>query len=108
MRYRSILLSTLLLSLAAPGLALASSGDLGAIIESFVSRHFPDATSHLWIINSAQWDGDEMVVDVDTVVVEKQRLSIESRDLLLTVKGELAATQQSPLENGPDCQPEET
>lgn len=54
MRHRWILLSTILLSLAAPGLALASADNLDAIIESFDSRHFPDATSHPWIINDTQ------------------------------------------------------
>lgn len=49
-----------------------------------------------------------MVVDVDTVVVEKQRLAIENYDLLLIVKGELAAAQRISLENGLDCQSEET
>lgn len=82
-------------------------GDLDAIIASFVSRQFPDATSHPWIFNDTQWDGDEMVVDVDAVVVEKQRPSIENHYLLLIVKGERAAAQRIPLENGPDCQSEE-
>ena len=108
MRHRWILLSLLLLSLAVPGLTSASTGDLGTIIEGFITRHFPDATSHLWVVNSTQWDGDEMVVDVRTVVVEKQQpAAVENRYLLLIVKGELAAAQRIPLEDGADCQPEE-
>lgn len=106
---RLFLLGTLLISLITPGWTYASTGDLGAIIEGFVTRHFPDATSHLWVVNGTQWDGDEMVVDVRTVVVEKQLPApIENRYLLLIVKGELAATHRVPLEDGADCQPEET
>jgi hypothetical protein len=109
MHYRWILLSMVLFSFAAPGLTLAGTGDLGAIIEGFITRHFPDATSHLWVVNSTQWDGDEMVVDVRTVVVEKQLpIPIENRYLLLIVKGKLAAMHRVPLEDGADCQPEQT
>jgi len=109
MRHRWILLSALLLSLTSPGLAHASTGDLGAIIEGFVTRHFPNATSRLWVINSTQWDGDEMVVDVHTFVVEKQEpTAIENRYLLLIVEGKLTAAQRIPLDSGPECQPEET
>jgi hypothetical protein len=89
-------------------LASASTGDLGSIIEGFITRHFPEATSHLWVVNSTQWDGDEMVVDVWTVVIEKQQpATIENRYLLLIVKGQLTAAQRIPLEDGPGCQPDE-
>lgn len=106
---RILLLSTLLISLLSPGWTYASTGDLGAIIEGFVNRHFPDATSHLWVVNSTQWDGDEMVVDVRTVVVEKRVPAlIENRYLLLIREGKLAAAQRIPLEDDAGCQPEET
>jgi hypothetical protein len=104
-----LLLSTLLIALSSPNWTYASTGDLGAIIEGFVTRHFPDATSHLWVVNSTQWDGDEMVVDVHTVVMEKQLPApVENRYLLLIVKGELTAVHRVPLEGEIGCQPEET
>lgn len=110
MRPRSWFLSTLLLlSLTAPGWAYASTSELGIIIEDFVTRHFPDATSHIWIVNGTEWDGDEMVVDIRTTVIEKQLPApIENRYLLLFKEGKLTAAQRIPLEDGTDCQREET
>ena len=63
-------LSMLLICLALilPAGVSASTGDIGSIIEGFVTRHFPDAASHFWVVNGTQWDGDEMIVDVNTVV----------------------------------------
>ncbi|MEC4890541.1 MAG: hypothetical protein RI101_10815 [Nitrospira sp.] len=108
MRNRWSLLAVLLCTLASPGLAQASTGELGTIIESFVTHHFPDATSHVWIVNGTQWDGDEMVVDVRTIVVERQLPApIENRYLLLIKEGKLTAVQRVPLEDGSDCQPDE-
>lgn len=110
MRPRLWLLSTvLLISLTVPGWAHASTSELGTIIEGFVTRHFPDATSHLWIVNDTQWDGDEMVVDLYTYVVEKQQsAALENRYLLLIVAGRLTAVQRIPVGSGADCQREET
>lgn len=110
MRPRFRLLSTLLFfTLTAPGWAHASTSGLGTIIEDFVTRHFPDATSHVWIVNGTEWDGDEMVVDVRTMVIEKQLPApIENRYLLLIKEGKLTAAQRIPLEDGADCQREET
>ena len=109
MRYRLSLLLVFLCIVAIPCLSQASAGDVTTIIETFVARHFPDATSHLWIINGTQWDGDEMVVDVSTVVMERQLPApIENRYLLLIKEGKLAAAQRIPLEEGADCQREET
>jgi hypothetical protein len=103
-----LLNALLLFSLTSPGWTYASTGDLGAIIEGFVTRHFPDATSHMWVVNSAQWDGDEMVVDVYTYVVEKQQpATLENRYLLLIVEGKLTAVQRIPFDSGSDCQPED-
>jgi hypothetical protein len=98
----------LCLALWSPVGASASSGDVGSIIESFVTRHFPDASSHFWVVNATQWDGEEMIVDVNTVVVQRQQPQpVANRFLLLIVAGKLEAAQNIPLEAEPDCSPEE-
>ncbi|HKR80497.1 MAG TPA: hypothetical protein VJR69_12400 [Nitrospira sp.] len=109
MRYRWILLGTLLsLSLFAPPI-MASTGDIGTIVEKFVVRQFPDAASHYWVINKTQWDGDEMIVDLQTVVTERRDTEPTlSRFLLLIVAGELKGSQNVPLEPEADCRTEET
>jgi hypothetical protein len=49
-----------------------------------------------------------MIVDVNTVVVQRQRPEpIASRFLLLIVSGKVEAAQNIPLEAQPDCQAEE-
>jgi hypothetical protein len=99
------------LVLWSPGGLSASTedtGDIGSIIESFVTRHFPDAASHFWVVNGTQWDGDEMIIDVETVVVQRQQPQpLTNRFLLLIVSGKVEAAQNIPLETPPDCQPEE-
>jgi hypothetical protein len=108
MRYRGILIGTLLGLLFLPAWAQASTGDLGTIIENFVARQFPDAASHFWVINQTQWEGDEMIVDVHTIVKEPREVNPTlSHFLLLIVAGELKAVQNVPLEPGADCQAEE-
>ncbi len=98
-----------LLTLFAPSISSANTSELGMIIESFIAGHFPDATSHVWIVDGTVWDGDEMVVDVRTTVLEKQLPApIENRYLLLIKEGKLTAAQRIPLEDGADCQREET
>jgi hypothetical protein len=96
------------LAFLAPGLGLATTDDVGNIIESFVAERFPNALSHFWVINATQWDGDEMVVDVNAVVFE-QRLQepVASRFLLLIVAGRIEAAQSVPLEGGADCRTDE-
>jgi hypothetical protein len=107
-RYRFSLL-LLCLALWSPAGVSASTGDIGSIIEGFVTRHFPDAASHFWVVNGTQWDGDEMIVDVNTVVMPRQQLEpIANRFLLLIVSGKVEAAQNIPLEAEPDCKPEET
>ncbi len=109
MRHRWIAGVAVGLSLFFAAGAHASTGDIGAIIEGFVTSHFPDAASHLWVVNSTQWDGDEMVVDVNTIVVEKQKAEpIENRFLLLIVAGKLTAAQNVPLDKDAECGKEET
>jgi hypothetical protein len=107
-RWLLISIAAFCLGLSVPEWSAASTGDLGAIIEGFVTRHFPDASSHFWIVNDTQWDGDEMVVDVHTIVMEKQHSEATiNRYLLLIVEGKLAAAQRVPLGDGVECQPEE-
>jgi len=107
MGLRWILTATLFVSLACPALAPASTGDVGAIIEKFVVRQFPQSISHYWVINETQWDGDEMIVDVHTIVQERRgQEPTLSRYLLLIVAGELKGSQNVPLEPGADCREE--
>jgi len=94
--------------LALPALAEASTGDIGSIIEKFVVRQFPDSVGHYWVINDTQWDGDEMIVDVQTIVQARKEVDPTlNRFLLLIVAGELKAAQNIPVGPGADCQPEE-
>lgn len=108
MRHRRILVGVLSGLLILPTLAQAGTGDIGTIIEKFVVRQFPDSASHYWVINETQWDGDEMIVDVHTIVIERRDTEPTlSRFLLLIVAGELKGSQNIPLEPGTDCKAEE-
>jgi hypothetical protein len=108
MRSRWILLGTLLWSLVCTWPSQASTGDIGSIVEKFVVRQFPDAASHYWVINETQWDGDEMIVDVQAIVKERRDTEPTlSRFLLLIVAGELKGSQNVPLEPAADCRTEE-
>jgi len=90
MRYAWIVLGILLWAGSFSPPTLASTGDIGMIVEKFVVRQFPDAASHYWVINETQWDGDEMIVDVQAVVTERRNTEPTlSRFLLLIVAGEL-------------------
>jgi hypothetical protein len=103
-----ILTVVLLGLLALPTFAQASTGDIGSIIEKFVARQFPDSIGHYWVINDTQWDGDEMIVDVHTIVKERHEVDPTlNRFLLLIVAGELKGVQNIPLEPGADCRAEE-
>ena len=108
MRYRWILLANLLLLTFFGSPTMASTGDLVTIVEKFVVRQFPDAASHYWVINETQWDGDEMIVDLQTIVTERRDTEPTlSRFLLLIVEGELKGSQNVPLEPAADCRLEE-
>jgi hypothetical protein len=108
MHYRWILLGVLVWAGTFTPPILASTGDIGTIVERFVVRQFPDAASHYWVINETQWDGDEMIVDVQTVVTERRDMEPTlSRFLLLIVAGELKGSQNVPLEPAADCRPED-
>jgi hypothetical protein len=103
-----LLVASLVALLGLPLAAEASTGDLGSIIEKFVVRQFPDAIGHYWVINETQWEGDEMIVDVHTIVREKHDVDPTlSRFLLLIVAGDLKGAQNIPLEPGADCRAEE-
>ncbi len=108
MRHQWVIIGALCGILTIPMLAQANTGDVGTIIETFVARQFPDATGHYWVINETRWDGDEMIVDVHTIVNERRETEPTlSRFLLLIVAGELKGVQNVPLEPGASCQPEE-
>ena len=88
--------------------AMTDIGDIGTIIESFVTKQFPDAASHFWVVNETQWDGDEMVVDVNTIVTERRQAPpMASRFLLLIVQGRLKGIQNIPLDAEAECQKEQ-
>ena len=108
MRYRWMLLGLLLWAGSFTPPILASTGDIGSIVEKFVVRQFPDAASHYWVINETQWDGDEMILDVQTVVKERRDAEPTlNRFILLIVAGELKGSQNVPLEPEADCRTEE-
>jgi hypothetical protein len=108
MRHEWIILGALCGILFLPAFARTSTSDVWTIIETFVVRQFPDAASHYWVINGTQWDGDEMIVDVHTVVNERRKAEPTlSHFLLLIVAGELRGVQSIPLGPGADCRAEE-
>jgi hypothetical protein len=107
MHYRRMLLGTLLWIGTFTPPILASTGDIGSIVEKFVVRQFPDAASHYWVINETQWDGDEMIVDVQTIVKERRDTEpMLNRFILLIVAGEVKGSQNVPLEPAADCREE--
>lgn len=95
---------SLLVSVSAP----ASTGDLSSVIEGFIAKQFPRAQSYFWVVNGTQWQtDDEVVVDLNTTVLEgTSRSATENRFLLLVVDGKLAAAQNIPLDSSVDCEPE--
>ncbi|HMZ56254.1 MAG: hypothetical protein JSR64_20585 [Nitrospira sp.] len=104
---RLILLAGLALA-ASPTYAMTDPGDIGTVIESFVTRQFPDAASHFWIVNDTQWDGDEIIVDMNAIVTEqRQTPPTESRFLLLIVEGQIKGIQSIPLDTAAECQKEQ-
>lgn len=87
---------------------LASTGDLSSEIERFVVKQFPESERHFWVVNQTEWQSeDEVMVDVNTVVVNRHQPGpVESRFLLLIVEGKVAAAQRIPLGPEVNCQPE--
>lgn len=110
MRNTAAVLICLLAALWQSAPAKASRGDISTIIEGFMAKQFPEAKSHFWVVNGAQWQTeDEIVVDVNTVVLAKaDQAPTENRYLLLIVGDQLAATQNIPMDAKTDCNPERT
>ena len=99
---------TLLVFVPLPSQAMTDVGDIGTIIEGFVSKQFPDAASHFWVVNDTQWDGDEMIVDMNAIVTDRRQTPpTESRFLLLIVEGRLQGIQNIPLDAAAECQKEQ-
>ena len=107
-RQRQWIMGTLYGALTIPTLALASTGDVGNIIQTFPVRQFPNAAGHYWVINETPWDGDEMIVDAHTIVNERRAMEPDlSHFLPLIVAGERRGIQRIPLEPGADRRAEE-
>jgi hypothetical protein len=87
----------------------ADSGDITMVIETFVAKQFPASKSHFWIVNDTHWQTDnEVVVDVNTIVLDKTgKTPTATRYLLLSVGDRLAGAQNIPLDSTVDCQPEQ-
>lgn len=103
-----LILSVALAIAFLPAQTMADTGDIGTIIESFVTKQFPDATNHFWVVNETQWDGDEMVVDVAAIITDRRQMEpTASRFLLLIVAGNLKASQSIPLDAATECKQEQ-
>jgi hypothetical protein len=91
-----------------PNQTIAGTDDVGAIIESFITKQFPDAASHFWVVNETQWEGDEMVVDVAAIITDRRQTEpTTSRFLLLIVAGNLKGSQSIPLDAATECKQEQ-
>lgn len=90
--------------------AQAGTDDISTVIESFVSKQFPDADSHFWVVNGVQrQEGNELVVDVNAVGLRAaEQIPTENRYLLLIVSGKLAGAQHIPLNDAAVCRPEQS
>ena len=108
MRFTPLILLSCLAAVFLPNQTIAGPDDVGAIIESFVTKQFPDAASHFWVVNETQWDGDEMVVDVAAIVTDRRQTEpTASRFLLLIVAGSLKGSQSIPLDAATECKQEQ-
>ncbi len=108
MRVSPLILLACLAGAFFPNQTIAGSDDVGAIIESFVMKQFPDAASHFWVVNETQWEGDEMIVDVAAIVTDgRQTEPTAGRFLLLIVAGNLKGSQSIPLDAATECKQEQ-
>jgi hypothetical protein len=91
-------------------LAHAGIDGISNVIEGFVSKQFPDAESHFWVVNGIHWqEENELVVDVNAVGLKAAgQIPTENRYLILIVSGELAGAQHIPLDDTAICQPEQS
>lgn len=107
MRFKLAFLLSILLTVCVAA-SDASTGDITMVIEHFVAKEFPSASSYFWVVNEAQWQTDnEVVVDLNTVVQKKPGdIPTASRYLLLIIGDRLAASQNVPLDRSADCAPE--
>ena len=92
--------------LAAPTQTLPPS--IPSVIEQFVSKIFPDASYHHWVVNNTQTETDtEMIVDVNTFTFMATKGSeknlTENRFLLLVLDGQIRGAQKIPLGAEVDC-----
>ncbi len=90
--------------------AHAGTDDVSTVIEAFVSKQFPDAGSHFWVVNGFHWqEENELVVDFNAVVLRAaEQIPTENRYLILIVSGKLAGAQRIPLHDAVTCQPEQS
>lgn len=90
--------------------AHAGIDDVSKVIEGFVSKQFPDADIHLWVVNGVQWqEENELVVDVNAIALKAaEQIPTENRYLILIVSGKLAGAQRILLDNAAICQPEQS
>ncbi len=88
--------------------SLAGIEDMPSIIETFVTRQFPNAAGHFWVMNGTpKQEKNEMVIDINTIVtMSAGQVPDEDRFLLLIVSGKLAAAQRIPLDGETICQTE--
>lgn len=109
MRIAQSLLCALIMSWGLTGTAVADSGEISRVIEHFVTKRFPEAQSHFWVVNETEWGAeDEVVVDLNTTVRWRDdHRHTEERFLLLIVHGQLVATQSVPLDAKIECKPDE-
>lgn len=108
MSTRWAFLLALVVSLGMSAPALPNTGDLSGVIEGFVAKQFPNALSHIWVVNGTERQAEnEIVLDLNTIVLSRaSQVPTESRFLLLIVEGKLAGAQRIPLGATVDCQPE--
>ena len=100
----TLALTTLLLSPVQ-----ASVPGVPTTIDQFITKLFPNAKHHFWVINDTQATTQtEMIVDLNAFVSDSNEgPSIENRYLILIMNGQILAAQHIPLDSNVDCRKEE-